>query len=380
MKAPPGRFRQIAALSEVRAEAWDALFGTDYPFTRHAFLSALETSGSVGPGTGWHPRHLLLEAPDGQLLAACPLYLKDHSYGEFVFDFAWARALEATGRPYYPRLVCAIPFTPSTGPRWAARDAAAEAALLQQLAALTDDPACSSLHALFLPAEAATALAARGALLREDAQYHWFNRDYPDFDAFLNALSADKRKKLKRERRRVTDAGIGYTRSPAAALTPEEWDHVYALYASTYAMRGQAPYLTRAFFTDYARCPDNRLWVLRGHRAGQVVMMALFLQSGDCLYGRHWGSMVELNGAHFETCYYQGIEWCIEAGLRRFDAGTQGEHKCARGFEPVITHSAHWLQAPDLRDAVASFLARERPAVRHHAETLRQQGAYRHAA
>lgn len=376
----PGRFRQIAALSEVRATDWDALFGDAYPFTRHAFLDALERSGSVGPETGWTPCHLLLESLDGRLLAACPLYLKSHSYGEFVFDFAWARALESTGRPYYPRLVCAIPFTPSTGPRWAAVDAEAESALLAQLSSLAAAQGASSLHLLFLESSAAEAAAGRGALLREDLQYHWHNRDYRHFDDFLGALSADKRKKLKRERRRLVEAGIRYQRSPAAQLDETEWDALYALYASTYAMRGQAPYLSRAFFSLYGRHPDSRLWVLRGQLDGRTVMMALFLLSGDCLYGRHWGSLIELNGAHFETCYYQGIDWCIEAGLRRFDAGTQGEHKCARGFEPVITRSAHWLSAPDLHQAVARFLERERAAVQAQAEALRQQGPYRQAA
>ena len=374
-----GRFRHLSAIAELDAQAWDTLFNTDYPFIRHAFLNALEQSGSVGPDTGWTPCHLLLEADDGTLLAACPLYLKAHSYGEFVFDFSWAQASERLGRPYYPRLVVAVPFTPSSGPRWAAVDADAEARLLRQLSTLAADGDLSSTHVLFPPEVASGPLAEHGALLRHDVQYHWHNPGYADFDDFLAQLSADKRKKLRRERRRMPEASIHYHRSPAATLTPREWDHLYRLYASTYAMRGQHPYLQRAFFEHYAASKDCPLWVLQGRLDGQTVMMALFLQSGDCLYGRHWGSMIELNGAHFETCYYQGIDWCIEQGLRRFDAGTQGEHKCARGFTPVITCSAHWLTHPRLRDAVADYLARERPAVAAHAETLRHHGAYRQA-
>jgi uncharacterized protein len=374
------RVRHLRGIADVSPSAWDALFGLDYPFTRHAFLAALESSGSVAPETGWHPRHLVVEDADGHLLAACPLYLKTHSYGEFVFDFAWARAAEQAGLRYYPRWVIAIPFTPSPGPRWAAVDAETEAALLQALAALPGGDEGSSLHALFLPEAAAETAVANGALLRQDLQYHWHNRGYADFEAFLAALSADKRKKIRRERRKLEDAGIRYQREAAAELSAADWDEVYALYASTYALRGQAPYLSRAFFDHYRAQADCPLWVLSGYAQGQRLMMALFLQSGNRLYGRHWGSRVALDGAHFETCYYQGIAWCIEAGLAHFDAGTQGDHKRARGFDPVVTRSAHWIHHPGLRRAVDDYLQRERAAVLAHAEDLRQHSAYRSPA
>lgn len=367
-------------MAEVSASAWDTLFGVDYPFTRHGFLAALESSGSVGPGTGWHPQHLVIEDAHGVLAAACPLYLKTHSYGEFVFDFAWARAAEQAGLRYYPRWVAAIPFTPSPGPRWAACDAEAEDALLKALSELSGGGEAESLHTLFLPETDANAAVARGALLRQDLQYHWHNRGYEDFDAFLGALSADKRKKIRRERRKLAEAGIRYHREPAAALTPSDWDEVYALYASTYALRGQAPYLTRSFFTHYAAQPDCPLWVLSGVAEGERLMMALFLRSGNRLYGRHWGSRVALDGAHFETCYYQGIDWCIEEGLTLFDAGTQGDHKRARGFDPVITRSVHWIAHAGLRRAVDQYLNRERAAVDAHAEELLQRSAYRESA
>lgn len=374
------RVRHLRGVAERPAADWDALFGSEYPFTRHGFLAALESSGSVAPENGWHPRHLIVEDAQGRLLAACPLYLKTHSYGEFVFDFAWARAAEQAGLRYYPRWVAAIPFTPSPGPRWAAVDEASEALLLQTLAALPGGAEGSSLHVLFLPEAAADAALAHGALLRQDLQYHWHNRGYADFDAFLGALSADKRKKIRRERRKVEEAGIRYQRQPAAALSAADWDEVYALYASTYAMRGQAPYLTRAFFDHYRAQPDCPLWVLSGEAQGQRLMMALFLQSGNRLYGRHWGSRVAVDGAHFETCYYQGIAWCIEAGLEHFDAGTQGDHKRARGFDPVITRSVHWIGHAGLRRAVDQYLDRERAAVVAHAEDLRQHSAYRSPA
>lgn len=376
---PPRPFRLLSSIAELPAERWDGLFQTDYPFVRHAFLNALETSGCVGGVTGWTPAHLVMEGPHNELLAACPLYLKRHSYGEFVFDFSWAHAAERAGMAYYPRFVTAIPFTPSIGPRWAAVDPVATGRLLTYLADLPVTSSRSSLHALFLDAEQAQQAVQHGALLRHDVQYHWRNQGYVDFEDFLSRLSADKRKKIRRERRKVSDAGIHFSRQAAAELSDADWDEIYALYASTYAMRGQPPYLSRAFFDHYRSSTDCPLWVVSGTAGGVRQMMALFLQSGDTLYGRHWGSRVELDGAHFETCYYQGIDWCIERGLRHFDAGTQGDHKRARGFEPVVTTSAHWIVEPRLRAAVQHFLQHEGEAVAAQATALQAHSAYRHA-
>jgi len=368
-----GRFRHLEQIAAVDAAAWDGLFGTGYPFICHRFLHALETSGCVSPQLGWTPCHLILEAEDGQLLAACPLYLKAHSYGEFVFDFAWARAAEQLGQSYYPRLVNAIPFTPSGGPRWAAVNAEAEALLLQRLSQLAAEAGQSSTHVLFVDDAGAQAAAHAGASLRHDIQYQWFNRDYADFDDFLARLSSDKRKKIRRERRKLVDCGITYCREAAHTLDAAALDEVFALYASTYAMRGQSPYLNRAFFDDYLQGGESPMWILSGRAADaadQREMIALFFEGSDTLYGRHWGARRELDGAHFETCYYQGIAWCIERGFKRFDAGTQGDHKRTRGFDPVRTTSAHWLVEPRLRAAVDHFLARERTAVTEHAEWL----------
>lgn len=365
-------------MADLPAATWDGLFGAAYPFISHRFLNALETSGSVAPELGWRPCHLLLETDDGRLLAACPLYIKAHSYGEFVFDFAWARAAEQLGQSYYPRRVNAIPFTPSSGPRWAAVDADAETQLLAHLSTLAADAGESSTHLLFIDEPGATAAQQAGASLRHDIQYQWFNRDYADFEAFLAQLSADKRKKIRRERRKLVECGITYRREPAHALDAADLDEVYALYASTYAMRGQPPYLNRAFFDHYLHDGASPMWVLSGFADQQREMIALFFEGRDTLYGRHWGARREIDGAHFETCYYQGIDWCIERGLARFDAGTQGDHKRTRGFDPVRTTSAHWLVEPRLRAAVDHFLAQERAAVTAHADWLRTaHSAYR---
>jgi len=377
-----GCLRHLSAIAEIPAQRWDALFGPDYPFAQHRFLNALETSGSVSPDTGWTPHHLVLEDAGGQLQAACPLYVKAHSYGEFVFDFTWARAAAQLGQAYYPRLVAAIPFTPSSGPRWAAVNPQAEARLLGHLAGLAAEQGRSSLHALFLTREQGKAAAAHGASLRHDVQYQWFNRNYPSFDDFLGALASAKRKKLRRERQKLRDAGIVYRREAAHTLDRTALDAVYALYASTYAMRGQAPYLNRAFFDHYLQDGDSPLWVLSGRHDNDPQharrLMALFFVGTDTLFGRHWGATHEMDGAHFETCYYQGIDWCIDLGLQRFDAGTQGEHKRTRGFEPVVTTSAHWLTHPRLRAAVDDYLDRERAAVTEHAALLAaHHSAYR---
>ena len=365
-----GRFRHLDQISAVSAERWYALFGHSYPFINHRFLHALETSDSVSPQLGWTPCHLVLEGADGELLAACPLYLKAHSYGEFVFDFAWARASEQLGQPYYPRLVNAIPFTPSTGPRWAAVNAEAETLLLKRLSELAAEAGQSSTHVLFVNEPGAQVAGQHGASLRHDIQYQWFNRGYHDFEGFLARLSSDKRKKIRRERRKLVDCGIEYRREPAQALGAAALDEIFALYASTYAMRGQPPYLNRTFFDHYLAGGESPLWILSGYSGGQREMIALFYVGPDALFGRHWGARREIDGAHFETCYYQGIQWCIDLGLQRFDAGTQGDHKRTRGFDPVRTTSAHWIVDTRLKNAVDHFLARERVAITEHAEWL----------
>lgn len=376
------RPRQVARLGELQENDWDALFPADYPFTRHAFLKALEDHGCVGGRTGWEPCHLVLEDAAGALVAAMPLYRKRHSYGEFVFDFTWARAAQQMRVPYYPKWLCAVPFTPSAGPRLGARSPELRTALLEAAATLWTRSGLGSMHALFLDAADAQAASAAGWLERHDVQFHWSRRGANSFEEFLAQLSHDKRKKIRRERRQVAEAGIRFEWRRGDELDEAQWARVYALYANTYDERGQPPYLTPEFFLDYGRRPGTPLRVILGYDGGPgdsgAMAVALTLAGGDTLYGRHWGCAEKYRGLHFETCYYQGIELCFAEGLSRFDAGTQGPHKLARGFEPVLTRSAHRLADPRLAEAVRAFLAGERAAVARHLAMLAGHSAYRH--
>lgn len=366
--AEPGPVRMLSRLADVPAAAWDALFPAGYPFTTHAFLSALETHECVGARAGWEPCHLVLDGPGG-LEAAMPLYRKRHSYGEFVFDFPWAEASHRLGVPYYPKLLCAIPFTPVTGPRVGALSPAARQRLVDHAAGLLDDGACTSIHALFLDADARDATASGGWLERHDIQFHWHARGEADFEGFLGALAGDKRKKIRRERRKVAEAGIRFEWRRGEELPEARWAEVYALYGNTYDERGQRPYLTRDFFLDYGRRAGSPLRLVLAFDAARLIAVAITLAGADTLYGRHWGCAERYDSLHFETCYYQGIELCLAEGLAHFDAGAQGAHKLARGFEPVITRSAHRLADARLGQAVEAYLARERSAVaREHAE------------
>ncbi|HSW13091.1 MAG TPA: GNAT family N-acetyltransferase [Solimonas sp.] len=366
------RLRQIGRIAEVAPAAWDALFDPHYPFIRHAFLEALETHRCVGPGTGWQPCHLLLEDTDGRLIGAAPLYLKTHSYGEFVFDFGWAEASQRMGRPYYPKLLCAIPFTPVNGPRLGAASPEAHRALAGALAALGRDSEASSLHALFLQDDDRAALGAEGLVERHDVQFQWSNRGYADFEAFLAALRSDKRRKIRQERQHLARAGLRFEWRAGDQLDEPEWQAVYRLYANTYEERGQAPYLTPGFLLDYGRRTGTPLRLALVWEESRLVAVALCLRGGDRLYGRHWGAADRYHALHFETCYYQGIEYCIREGLRHFDAGTQGEHKLARGFVPVTTRSGHVLADERLHAAVSAHLQRERAFVEsRHAELWR---------
>lgn len=371
------RARTLAGLREVDEQSWDALFPAGYPFTRHAFLKALEDHGCVGPRTGWEACHLVLEDAAGGA-AAMPLYRKRHSYGEFVFDFGWARASQQLRLPYYPKLSCAIPFTPATGPRLGARDPAARATLLAEAGRLWSDARLSSMHALFLDQADAQATAAAGWLARHDVQFHWRRREAGSFEEFLGQLSHDKRKKIRRERRQVAEAGIRFEWRRGDELSEAQWARVFALYANTYEERGQPPYLTPGFFLDFGRRPGTPLRLVLGYDGGAEPMaVAITLAGDDTLYGRHWGCAEKYRGLHFETCYYQGIELCLAEGLSRFDAGTQGPHKLARGFEPVLTRSAHRIADERLAAAVAAFLTEERSEVARSHSQLAEHSAYR---
>lgn len=351
--------RCVEQISAVDADAWDALLTTRQPFVRHGFLAALEVSGSASAEQGWQPRHVLLYDDSNELVAAAPLYAKRHSFGEFVFDFAWANAYQRLGLRYYPKLVNAVPFTPVVGPRLLARTATARDALARHLAQLADGQHYSSLHTLFADGGDRRALTRANARLRRDCHYQWFNRDYATFDAFLQRLSSKRRKSIRRERRRIAEAGVTIDIRHPAELTPQLQEILYALYARTYAVRGQMPYLTATFFDElHARMADQVRYFIAMHR-GTPVGMAFMLIDDDTLYGRHWGCAADYHSLHFETCYYAGMEYCIRHGLARFDAGAQGDHKLRRGFEPVATYSAHVMAEPRLAAAVADFVDRE---------------------
>ncbi len=373
-QAPQLRLHQN--VSGIPASAWDALFNSDYPFTRHDFLKALEDNGCVSARTGWHPHHVTLETSQG-IVTAAPLYLKDHSYGEFVFDWSWAEASHRAGIAYYPKLLCATPFTPSAGPRLGANSEAARLQLMQTLTQLPQQLGASSLHLLFAQGDDQDAAAQLEGLARNDIQFHWHNRGYTDFAAFLAQLRADKRKKIQRERRRVAEAGLRFEVMKGDDIAESLWSEIHGLYANTYEERGQAPYLNLRFFLDYGMRRNTSLRMILCRDGERLVACAITIVGGNTLYGRHWGAAEHYNGLHFETCYYQGIEYCIREGLQHYDAGAQGEHKLARGFEPQLTQSMHWLGEPRLSQAVASYLRRERQLVKTRLEELRQHSPYR---
>lgn len=364
-------------IAGVAPAAWDALFDPAYPFTRHAFLKALEDSGSVAPQTGWHPCHATLEYPQGAIVAAAPLYLKSHSYGEFVFDWSWAEACQRMGQAYYPKLLCAVPFTPSTGPRLGAIHDSHRQELAAALSGLPKNLRASSLHLLFAQGHDRVAGTSAGGMLRQDIQYHWHNRSYDSFGDFLALLRADKRKKLLRERRRVHEAGLRFEVLPGDQISEALWSEIHTLYAHTYEERGQPPYLNLPFFLDYGMHPGTPLRMILCRDDARLVACAITIVGGDTLYGRHWGAAEHYHSLHFETCYYQGIDYCICEGLQHYDAGAQGEHKLARGFEPQLTQSLHWLEQPRLAQAVDHFLRRERMLVETRAAELRQHSPYR---
>lgn len=368
----------LERIGELPAAQWDALLADGQPFLRHAFLASLEDSGSVGARTGWQPAHRLLRVADGRLRAAMPAYVKSHSRGEYVFDWAWADACQRAGIAYYPKLLAAVPFSPVSGTRLLARDAPAAGELLDAVSAQLPGLRLSGLHVNFTDAFADGVLAGReGWLERLGCQFHWFNRGYRDFQDFLDALSSRKRKQLRREREQVKAQGLDFDWREGGQLTEAEWDFVYACYANTYAVRGQHPYLTRAFFSLLAARMPEAILVVLARQGSRPVAMAFFLVDGDCLYGRYWGCLAEFDRLHFEACLYQGLDMAIGERLSRFDAGAQGEHKLVRGFEPVLTRSWHYLCHPGLRAAVAGFLHEECAAVRRYAEQACEALPYR---
>ena len=354
------------SIDDISPAEWDTLTGDD-PFLRHAFLAAMEHSGSASAESGWLPLHLTYRDDDRKLIGALPLYLKSHSYGEFVFDWAWADAYQRHGLRYYPKLLSAVPFSPVPGARLliaAGVDRGLIAkALLEETRNLAGQFKASSIHCLFpLEAELPDWNGA-GFLTRRDTQFHWHNRDYRDFEHFLESFTADKRKKVHRERRRIAEAGIEMRMLTGGELDARLMDALYRFYLATYEKRGRTAYLTSEFFKELRRTMPESLRVCFAFLRGEPVAAAICVQGGDTLYGRHWGSERELHSLHFDACYYQGIEYCIRAGLKHFNPGTQGEHKISRGFEPTYTWSAHWLADPRFRAAIDEYLQREQHQV-----------------
>jgi len=372
----PVRVRVVARLAEVPAAEWDACAGGDNPFLSHAFLEALEASGSATAETGWLPQHLLVEDAEGRLLGAVPLYLKSHSYGEYVFDHGWAEAYERAGGSYYPKLQAAVPFTPVTGPRLLVRagaPSAVEATLIAALLEVARAHKVSSLHVTFPPRAQWERLGATGFLQRTGQQYHWENRGYRSFEDFLAALNSRKRKQIRRERRDALAQGLEIETLSGSALEPRHWDAFHRFYRSTTDSKWGGAYLTREFFDLlHARLAD-RVVLMLARKGKRYVAGALNLLGRDTLFGRNWGCVGDFPFLHFELCYYRALDFAIEHGLARVEAGAQGAHKIQRGYLPVATYSAHWIQDRGFRTAVEKFLAREREAVAAEMEELGEE-------
>lgn len=356
----------INSMTQVDRVAWNNLAGDAYPFLRHEFLSALEQSGSVSEQTGWLPTHLLV-MKDDELLAFMPLYLKNHSYGEYVFDHQWAHAYHQSGLAYYPKWLTAIPFTPCQGARICVKDTADQLDVTRLLLAfikqMSEQQDVSSWHCLFPDLQQTELLRSLGLGIREGVQFQWFNKGYRDFNDFLDTLSASKRKMIKRERRRVGEQGVELLRIAGKAVSEQQWQVFFQFYTMTYLKRGSQPYLNLAFFQQVAAGMGEQLLLVLAVKDDNYVGAALSFVGSDTLYGRYWGCYEDYNALHFEACYYQGLDYCLEHGLQRFDSGAQGEHKIARGFEPVTTYSAHWLKDARFAKAIEQFLAREQQAV-----------------
>ena len=376
--------RVFASPAEIDAAQWNSLLDAQpsaTPFMRHEYLLALHESASATPEAGWTAQFIALFTGE-VLVAACPLYLKDHSYGEYVFDWAWADAYQRGGLAYYPKLLCAVPFTPVPGARLLARDDASRALLLRAMQSLAQGAGLSSAHVLFLGDADQRAATAAGWMLRSAVQFHWSNREappYADFEDFLASLQREKRKKIAQERRKVQQAGVNFVARAGEEITPADWDFFYRCYTLTYGVHHSTPYLTRDFFARVARAmPRN--WLLfiaeRGSERIAASLIALDPARGNA-FGRYWGATEYVPCLHFEACYYQPLAWCIANGYRRFEGGAQGEHKMARGLLPVATASAHWLAHPQFAQAVADFLHREGRAVESYMDELDERRPFK---
>jgi len=373
MNAPT--LKIVDNLADISAVDWDALAGND-PFLSHAYLYALQESGCATAQFGWQAQFITLWQ-DGRLVGAMPLYLKMNSYGEHVFDWAWADAYHRHGLRYYPKLVCTVPFTPVTGARLLATTPDVRALLLASALQFAKESGVSSLHCLFLDEADTREAQTRGMMLRQDVQFHWQNPGYRDFDDFLDALSRDKRKRIKQERRKVKESGIELQCVTGEHATPEQWAFFASCYAHTRQQHHSPPALNADFFQRIgATLPGNTLLVI-ATREGRMIASALNLFTDDVLYGRSWGAFEFHSGLHFETCYYQAIEFCIARNIKTFEGGAQGEHKLARGFLPVTTRSAHWLAHPQFARAVEDYLQRESDAISEYVDELKERSPFK---
>lgn len=365
--------RFLTSIADIEADTWNTLAGDAYPFMRHAFFLALEESRSTTAITGWQPYHAVVEKGAGdkcKTVAIMPLFLKDNSRGEYVFDWSWADAYQRHGFRYYPKFVTAIPFTPCPGPRICVVPGQDRDEIYKLLSVSIPQQAeklqASSWHVLFPDQELCEAFADLGIQSRVGCQYQWFNRGYQNFDDFLARFSSRKRKNLRRERQKVVEAGITFDILEGPDITPDLWRTFYLFYQSTYFVRGRSPYLTEEFFNRAGQTmPDNLLLVM-AKKQGEYIAGALSFIGADTLFGRYWGCTEEYQFLHFETCYYRGIDYCIAKGLQRFDSGAQGEHKIQRGFEPVLTWSNHWIANPDFDHAIRRFLQDEANYIRRY--------------
>ena len=369
------QFEIVDTLGEVDAAAWDALAGPQ-PFVRHAFLHGLERSGCVGGDTGWTPRHLLMKR-EGVLVGALPLYLRDDSTGEFVFDFAWADAYARYGGRYYPKLLTAVPFTPVTGRRLLAHDDADRLLLINGALALARQLQVSSWHCLFPTDTEAALLISKGLMQRYSTQFHWRNAGYASFDDYLAEMSHDKRKKIKQERRRVRDAGVTFQHRVGAEIEAADWHFFYQCYRHTYLTHHSPPYMNLEFFLELGQGLAQNVMLVIAYQAGERMAVALNLLDAERLYGRYWGATGFISGLHFETCYYQSIEFAIARNLAVFEGGAQGEHKLARGLLPVTTTSAHWIGDSNFARAVGDFLEREQRGVAQYVNELNESSPFR---
>ncbi|BEP54629.1 GNAT family N-acetyltransferase [Variovorax sp. V118] len=385
--------RVLASPSDIDPQAWNALLAAQpepSPFMRHEYLAAMHDSGSASPERGWTPQFVTLWR--GEVLeAACALYLKDHSYGEYVFDWAWANAYEQHGLAYYPKAVVAAPFTPVPGARLLARNAPSRTLLVQALVAVCKEQELSSLHLLFGADADIAACTEAGLMLRHTVQFHWTNTtpslsgtqaSYTDFDAFLASLSHDKRKKIRQERRKVAEAGVSFRWSRGTDIAAADWDFFYRCYERTYREHGNPPYLTRDFFQRMADTLPDAWLLFVAERDGRPIATSLIALSTDeaqplVAYGRYWGALERVDCLHFEACYYQPIAWCIAHGAVRFEGGAQGEHKMARALMPVRTTSAHWLAHPSFADAVERFLEREGAGIENYMDHLGERSPFK---